>query len=138
MEVGQILKKSRLRLTGCRKEVLSKMLSSRHAWSHADLERSLQDKYDRVTIYRTLSSFTDKGIIHKIPDDSGGVKYAICSENCEPEFHADNHVHFKCNVCGHTECLEDLSIPKVKIPTGYKVEEVALLARGICWKCNKP
>jgi Fur family ferric uptake transcriptional regulator len=31
------------------------------------IEKEVGDKYDRVTIYRTLQTFEEKGIIHTIP-----------------------------------------------------------------------
>lgn len=132
----EILKKNRLRSTGCRRAVLKKFMTSSHALSHPDLEKSLNNQFDRVTIYRTLSSFLEKGIIHKIPDDTGGVKYALCSEECVSEFHTDNHVHFKCIKCGVTQCIDQSRIPSITLPEHFTVTEVNLLVSGICDKCN--
>ena len=115
-DTHEILRRNRLRLTNCRIKVLKEFMSSGHALSHADLEKELVTQFDRVTIYRTLSAFVDKGLLHKIPDDTGGVKFALCSESCTSDFHADNHIHFKCMKCGHTECLEDSIIPDFKVP----------------------
>ena len=133
---NKILKRNRLRLTNCRIAVLDGFISSEHALSHADLEKELKDKFDRVTIYRTLSSFVDRGILHKILDDSGGIKFALCSESCTAAFHTDNHIHFKCMKCGHTECLEDSQVPEFKVPKGYEISEIKFLLQGICNKCN--
>ena len=97
---NDFLKEYDLRSTGCRKDVLKLFFSEPYALSQAFLEDNLHHQYDRVTIYRTLRSFLDAGFIHKVLDDAGVVKYALCSEDCEPEHHHDSHVHFKCKKCG--------------------------------------
>ena len=92
--------------------------------------------FDRVTVYRTLKSFLERGVIHKVLDDGGALKYALCNEHCQEEAHHHDHVHFKCTQCGETNCLEEVEVPGVKLPKGYISEEVNLLIRGTCQKCQ--
>ncbi len=131
-----ILKDNKLRLTNARKEVLAVFLNDRVAYSHADLEDELDSQFDRVTIYRTLDSFLANGLIHKIPDDSGAAKYALC-DGCSEHQHHDNHVHFKCQKCDRSECLTHLHIPAMQLPEGYKMHEANLLIEGICARCAR-
>ncbi|TAH16433.1 MAG: transcriptional repressor, partial [Runella slithyformis] len=35
------------------------------------MEELLPNLYDRVTIYRTLKTFVEKGIVHKVLDEDG-------------------------------------------------------------------
>ena len=35
---------------------------------------------DRITIYRTLKTFEEKGIVHGIEEGTTEVKYALCQE----------------------------------------------------------
>lgn len=134
--VSDTLKNYQLRTTACRESVLETFQTRQSALSHGDLEAALKDKhFDRVTIYRTLKTFLEKGIIHKIPDDEG-LRYALCRENCVDDDHHHDHVHFKCNECGETNCLEDLLVPAVKLPEGYQAQEVNLLIQGLCEKCS--
>ena len=97
-------------------------------------KQKIDKSFDRVTVYRTLKTFTDRGIIHKVLDDTGNIKYAIEREN-HPNFHS--HIHFKCNICGLTNCLENVEIPIIQLPLGYKLREADLLVQGICKLCNK-
>lgn len=129
-----ILKQHDLRITNCRQAVLSTFLSASGALSTPELETSLSE-FDRVTLYRTLHSFTEKGILHIIPDDSGAARYGICHETCSPEEHQHNHVHFKCDDCGIISCLTDQHIPKIAVP-GYKIVDVNMILRGLCQSCN--
>lgn len=131
------LKSFNLRHTECREEILYAFSGSTSAMSHGDLEMAVDDKYDRVTIYRTLKTFLEKGIIHKILDADGGTKYALCQKACTSETHQHDHVHFKCRICGDTTCLESVTIPSITLPRDYKTEEINLLIEGCCPNCKK-
>ncbi|MFN8259819.1 MAG: transcriptional repressor [Chitinophagales bacterium] len=132
----QILKHHDLRITQVRLEILQFFQNSKSALTHADLEAHFAKKFDRVTIYRTLSSFLENGLLHKIPDDSGIAKYAICHHEGSEHTHDDHHVHFKCLKCERIECLHNLEIPKLQLPRKYKMENANLLIEGICGICN--
>lgn len=133
----KILQDHHLRITNCRKEVLSTFLEKQSALSHSDLEEVLNKDFDRVTLYRTLKTFLDKDLIHKVMDDSGATKYALCTHTPEGEHsHDHDHVHFKCERCGKTICIEEAVLPKILLPKGYINKETNLLILGICDKCN--
>lgn len=129
------LKQHNLRSTPCREQVIKIFMNRAHALSHADLERALSDHFDRVTIYRTLNTFLHKGLIHKVTDNEGVIRYAICNHEQEGVQHNDNHVHFKCQTCGNIQCLEETVIPQIKLPPSYQIKEVTLLVEGICQDC---
>ncbi len=131
----ETLKLYNLRTTTCREEVLSTFMTRKIALSHGDVEGAMGENYDRVTIYRTLKTFLEKGIIHKVLDDEG-MRYALCSHHCSEENHQHEHVHFKCNNCGKTNCIDNLHIPPVNLPLGYHAESVNLLIQGICPNCK--
>ncbi|MBO3699840.1 transcriptional repressor [Roseivirga sp. E12] len=135
-QVKNLLKEHSLRLTQGRADVISIFLNRNIAISHGDIESDVDGKYDRVTIYRTLKSFLEKGLIHKVLDDSGATRYALCSDNCSEVSHQHNHIHFKCQVCNETTCLDNVHIPDVALPNGFKVSESNYLITGTCDKCN--
>lgn len=109
-------------------------MKNKNALSQGDLEDKFK-QYDRVTLYRTLHSFLDSGILHKIPNERGIASYGLCHETCTPNDHKHNHIHFKCNNCGQIECLIENASPSVSVPLGYKVEGVNLIVDGICVAC---
>ena len=131
-----LLKATGLRSTACRREVLQHFIDQSYALSHSDLERNFASAYDRVTLYRTLSTFVERGLLHKIPDDSGSARYALCREHCDEHAHHDNHAHFKCRVCGKAECLAEIHIPPLTLPPGYQAESTNLLMEGVCRTCS--
>ncbi|MCB0486872.1 MAG: transcriptional repressor [Cyclobacteriaceae bacterium] len=134
---GQILRDSKLRSTISRTTILGLFLKNEHALSYSDIEHEVSTSFDRVTVYRTLKTFLDKGIIHKILDDTGGLKYALCNNLCSTEEHHHDHVHFKCVQCGQTSCLDEVEIPVIALPTGYRAAEVNLLIQGTCSACRQ-
>ena len=132
---SELLKKYKLRCTSCRADILSMFFEKKVALSHSDIEENISDQSDRVTIYRTLKTFLDKGILHKVLDDTGTIKYALCKD-CTKEEHNHEHMHFKCIICHRTFCFDEIEIPKVDLPKGYKMIESNLLVQGICKECN--
>lgn len=130
-----ILLSHKLRVTDCRVEIIRQFLEKQVALAHADLEDTLDNRFDRVTIYRTLKTFLDKDLIHKVLDDSGATKYALCTHEVHQE-HNHEHVHFKCETCGETTCLESISLPAIKLPAGFQKREMNLLIQGVCEKCH--
>ncbi len=105
------------------------------ALSHSDIEKKASEKFDRVTVYRTLQAFVEKGLIHSIPTSDNSIRYALCKDDCSSGQHRDDHVHFICNSCGNTVCLEDVVVPGIKLPRGYVVQQVEMLVSGICKSC---
>ena len=131
----KMLKKHSLRITDCRIDVLERFHTHNHALSMRVLEEYLED-YDRVTLYRTVNSFVDKGVLHRIPDESGSASFGICSDSCTAEKHDHDHVHFKCSICGHIDCLSDYQVPRVDLP-GYEILNSNLIINGICKLCKE-
>ena len=105
------------------------------AVSLGDLGKDFESS-ERSTLFRTMKTFEEKGIVHQIEDGTGIVKYALCEENCECEVGNDLHLHFHCNSCGETVCLTEHKIPTINLPEGYVAEDINLVAKGVCEKCS--
>jgi Fur family ferric uptake transcriptional regulator len=135
--IRDILHQSQLRQTQSRTDILAVFLDRQAAMSEREIELAMTAPCDRVTIYRTLSTFLEKGIIHKVLDDVGAMKYALCPAGCEERSdHRHDHVHFKCIRCGKTICLEQVPVPAVSLPSGYQLAEVNMLLEGTCPACD--
>ena len=131
-----ILKRNQLSITDGRKKILDMFLKSPGALAHADIEKSADISFDRVTVYRTLQTFVEKGIIHNIPTTDNSILYALCKDNCEAGHHHDDHVHFICDVCDKTICLDNVSIPEIKHPKGFRQKQTDVVISGICSECK--
>lgn len=135
-QIVDILKKNQLSVTDSRRKILEFFLQSSNALAHHDIESRTNEKFDRVTVYRTLQTFMEKGIIHTIPSTDNSIKYALCKDNCEQGHHHDDHVHFICTRCGSTTCLEDVQVPEIKLPRGYKTRQTEVVVSGLCKVCS--
>ncbi|MEN9571953.1 MAG: hypothetical protein RL172_3184 [Bacteroidota bacterium] len=134
--IQDILKRNQLSVTEGRKKILELFLNSQGALAHADIEKKTGENFDRVTVYRTLQTFVEKGIIHLIPTTDNSILYALCKDNCEAGHHHDNHVHFVCNNCNNTICLEEVTVPQVKLPAGFEPRHAEMVVNGICGDCK--
>jgi Fur family transcriptional regulator, ferric uptake regulator len=132
----ETLKKHQLSITDSRKKILELFIRSKSALAHADIETHSGTEFDRVTIYRTLQTFVEKGIIHTIPTTDNSVRYALCKEDCVSGRHHDDHVHFMCDDCGATYCLDHVTVPKINLPSGFTATQTDLVVSGKCIKCN--
>jgi len=131
-----ILKQSGLSITESRKKILDLFLETDGALAHADIEKNTSSAFDRVTVYRTLQTFVEKGIIHQIPTTDNSVLYALCRQNCEQGHHHDDHVHFICSNCDKTICLDEVTVPEVKLPKNFTKQQSAMVVTGICEDCK--
>ena len=134
--VDEILRRNSLSVTESRKKILNLFMNIPAALAHGDIERKAGEKFDRVTVYRTLQTFVEKGIIHTIPTTDNSVRYALCKD-CTEGHHHDNHVHFICNQCGTTLCLDDVAVPEIKLPKGFSLNEIEVVAKGVCQDCKQ-
>lgn len=135
-DIKELLKKSQLSVTASREKILQLFLEQEGALAHGDIEKKAGEKFDRVTVYRTLQTFVEKGIIHTIPTSDNSIRYALCKDECASGHHHDHHVHFVCNECNNTFCLDDVVTPSIKLPSGYSQEHIEVVVNGICKYCK--
>lgn len=131
-----ILKQHNLSITGSRKAILELFLQRDGALAHADIENLTSSTLDRVTVYRTLQTFVEKGLIHLVPTTDNTLLYALCSSNCSTGHHHDDHVHFVCNTCNTTTCIDEVTVPLVKLPRGFKLSKASMVIEGQCRNCK--
>jgi len=133
--ISNLLKQASLRTTKVRRLLLEEFLKAgTTARSSYELERKFED-LDRITLYRTLKTFEEVGIIHQAVDVSGRSKYAICTEDCSTHQHEDHHAHFYCKKCEKTVCLDDIKIPTPQLPKDFLLEDSQLVLSGVCRNC---
>ncbi len=135
VQMSALLKEKKLRITPTRVTILELFNQHQHALAHSDLETLTDQSFDRVTIYRTLKTFVDHGILHEVIDDEMKIKYSLCSDDCTSESHHDNHLHFKCEKCERTYCLTSTKFPTFDIPKNYRAHTVQVLISGLCEYC---
>ena len=134
--VDHILKRNQLSVTGSRKKIPGIVFNNEGALAHADIEKKAGEKFDRVTVYRTLQVFVEKGIIHSIPTSDNSIRYALCKEDCAEGHHHDNHIHFICSNCEKTICMEGVTVPEIKLPGDSRPKHYEMVVTGVCKDCK--
>jgi len=129
-----LLKIKKISETPFRKDVLAIFTKYNNAIPLSVIEKELKE-YNRITLYRTIKIFLEKGIIHEIAISGEDSNYAICKEECDTVTHNHQHIHFKCKNCGVIFCVEIDKFPIIILPK-YKIEQLEIQASGLCKTCN--
>lgn len=131
-----LLQQADLRKTGARLAILDFLQKARGASALSDLERVLGETADRATLYRTLITFEEHGLVHRVVDPEGVVRYALCGSDCHTEQHDHAHVHFSCSQCGQLLCLSETHLPAIALPPGFQPQGLQLVFHGLCDRCS--
>ena len=138
LDTQSILSKNGISRTEFRTELLNIFYSSNISLSIEDILKHFNYSINKVTVYRSLDSFENKGLIHKVPDVNNLKRYSLCRENeCNAHSHNHNHGHFICYSCNQTFCLEEIKSPEIICMKGFYVQELKLTAEGYCKDCYK-
>lgn len=129
-----ILAEADIRITAVRLLVLKTITEQMHgdAFSLQDVMEKMATA-DNSSVFRTLTLFAEKRLLHTIDDGSGMQKY--CLSTCSEHDHLHGHVHFTCTSCQKTVCLMDVPIPHVALPDGFEVTDQEFVIKGLCPKC---
>lgn len=147
-QIAALLTQAGIRATAVRILVWRTILQFDYAISLSDLEGMLPT-VDRSTLFRALTLFAERELLHPLDDGSGQQKYCVCCDEtdeccCDEESsHAERghhhlhceHVHITCTKCGHTYCLKNEQIPQVQVPEGFQIHHVQYVIQGICPRC---
>lgn len=126
------IREAGLKVTPVRLEILNFLTGSGRPVSHSEVLSSLPH-LDRVTIYRTLSSFVEADIAHQVQGLDG--MWRFCAHSKEEGSCPGDHPHFLCTSCGRMTCLLGQSMPRVGVPAGYGVEGKQFVVYGKCENC---
>ncbi|MCK6530637.1 transcriptional repressor [Myxococcota bacterium] len=128
------LRSAGLRCTPARLSVLGTLDALGQPVTHADLSAHPDVAgMDDITLYRTLGTLVDAGLIHRVQGIDGAWRYCV-----QPRDRAGcpgNHPHFLCTGCRRMECLVDQAMPRVRVPEGAEVRGRHFVVYGRCAAC---
>jgi Fur family ferric uptake transcriptional regulator len=137
---SDLLKQINLRRTPVRLGVLNVLAAAQQPLGVQQVLDKLPEHTDTVTVYRTLNTFTTKGVVHRVRGEDRTWRYAISPADAgAPAAHA--HPHFVCDTCGTVECLEQSPIPatlvrSLKVAEQYEVRYPEVVLHGLCPRCH--
>jgi Fur family ferric uptake transcriptional regulator len=133
---SRLLKSNGLRRTAARETILRVLGDARRPLSHQDILKKLgsDESFDRVTVYRTLETLQEAGLLHRIQGMDGTWRF--CRHKSETAGGcAGNHIHFLCSRCDRMSCLPEQPLPWVSAPRGARIHSKQLVVHGLCAGC---
>ena len=91
---------------------------------------------DKSSIFRTLTLFLEHDVVHAFEDGRGVLCYELCEEKGACDHH-DGHIHFYCESCQRSFCMEDIHIPSFELPEGFYPHSISFVIKGECPDCRK-
>ena len=123
---------SKLKNTPSRLAILSILKEKNIPLDALQISKLVKDKADLATVYRTLETFYNNGLINKLEFGEGKYRYEIKKKD---------HHHLICGNCKKIEDVEDKFMSdwekEIKIKKGFLVNRHALEFFGLCSSCQK-
>jgi len=130
----ELLRSARLRLTEPRTAILEALLDARAPLTQEQIADCIGTTApNKTTIYRTLMSLVEKGLVHKAYLEERTWHFEL-AHHCGKH---QCHPHFTCSRCQRTQCLPEVSMPLVELPEGYIMQRQQVRVEGICSSCRK-
>lgn len=124
-----------IRPTANRILVMKTLMGEQNPQSLSNLERKMVSM-DKSSIFRTLTLFLEHGVVHAFEDGRGVLCYELCEEKGACDHH-DGHIHFYCESCQRSFCMEDIHIPSFELPEGFYPHSISFVIKGECPDCRK-
>lgn len=120
MQTQPSLKKTNLKVTSARKELLEILTAQKKPISFEDIKDILT--MDKATFYRNVLKFEEESIVSSFESNDKKRYY---------EMQRVPHAHFICNSCSSIECLKNVALVEL---SGYKIMD--MIFKGVCKNCN--
>jgi Fur family ferric uptake transcriptional regulator len=130
-----LLNSAKLRRTSPRAAILAALLRARKPQTAEQIATKLGRKAppNKVTIYRTLETFLETGLVHKVFLRERTWHFELAHNCAETQCHP----HFTCTSCGNTHCLTEATLPMAKSPhKGFVIRHQRVQLDGLCPKCS--
>lgn len=132
-----ILTENGINRTKGKVKILQELSQAEKPLSVPELHALLDESCDVSTIFRTITQFKEKHLIHEVNLDEGFFRYEMASHD---EDHHHHHHHVRCRVCGDIKNIEKCDLgpfEKAIAKLGFKDMEHRLEFTGVCSKCSK-
>ncbi len=118
--------------------ILQEISKSEKPLSVLEIHTRMKESCDVSTIFRTITQFKEKNLVHEVNLEEGFFRYEIALHTNKHEHH--HHHHIRCRKCGDIKNLEhcDLGVFERAIAKlGFQEMEHRLEFSGLCSKCSK-
>lgn len=136
--IPEMLRSKGLKVTPQRIAILNMLMSTKEHPTAEAIFKALEPTNPTMslaTVYKTLDSFTEIGLIQELSIDNESVHY---------DYTTEFHPHIICRKCGHVFDLDidvsneiDSILDKVSSETEYAVDKEQLFFYGVCESCKE-
>ena len=132
-QLAEMLQHYGIRVSAQRIAVLEDIANCRKHPSAEEVYTKLSKSFhslSRTTVYNSLHTLTEKGLLRELEIESGCIRYDIAHQSSP-------HSHFVCQKCGR---ITDMPMPdgiQGTIPPDYSIECVDVFIKGICPECSR-
>jgi len=142
----RLLKQARLYCTEARVAILTVLQKATGPLRQDQIGRQVADRaskgpryeashlgsLSKVTVYRTLESLVEAGLVHRAFMHNRTWHFELADHCSERQCHP----HFTCIRCGVTQCMTDISLPLAQIPRkGFVISRQQVRLEGLCPAC---
>jgi Fur family ferric uptake transcriptional regulator len=122
-----------MKLTGPRRTILGVLLSADGPRTADEIMSAIgKEGPNKVTVYRTLDSMVDSGIVHRAFVEGRSQHYETADRCTEHQCHP----HFVCTDCGQAQCLSGVTVPMATLPpAGFVIRRQQVRLEGLCPEC---
>ena len=126
-------------VTEARVDVLTFLMKNNKSLSSlSEILKIRENKFNRITIYRTLIILSETGLIYKIEVNNrpfyAASRFLIVSDD-KPIRPSTELCYFRCESCNAVFSFP-YNLRDFKLPTGLKKTGVKLFVTGYCSKCS--
>ncbi len=134
-EVLDDLKKANLKLTASRKNILELLVKEHGPFSADEVQKRISRKTcDQATVYRTLASLEDVGILRRCEFGDGTARFELSGDSNH------HHHHLICKQCRRVEIIDDCELEgldRLAQKRGFTDVSHILEFFGTCPNCKK-
>ena len=136
-QIPELLRSKGLKVTPQRIAILNMLMSTKeHPTAEANFKalEPTNPTMSLATVYKTLDSFTELGLVQELSIDGESLHY---------DYTTEFHPHIICRKCG---CVIDVDIDvtnelneivnKITASTSHNIDKEQLFFYGICEKCK--
>lgn len=120
-------------------QILQEISKSHRPLSVQEIHAKMKESCDVSTVFRTITQFKDKNLIHEVNLDEGFFRYEM-NHSRDDHHRPHHHHHVRCRMCGDIKNIDHCDLgpfEKAIAKLGYHEMEHRLEFSGVCSKCFK-
>lgn len=131
------LKSLGIHITRCRIAVFKMFYHHNEALPTSYINKYFSGSIDRISVYRALKTFIQKGILLRIPNTEGEIRYMLSHNKKDGSAIGKTQLaYLVCTSCEKMKLLDESVFQQFTLPENLCVKHCHVLLEGVCTKCE--